>query len=171
MPGSGCFIFAWVQISRRTVVVVWALGPLCADAQTWSSQTLTNGLCETTAIDIYLISPHPSTVSAMATHHPLSFLFLFTSLGMGDARGPLAGLSYRPTHRCRGAEEREGEGERETERGEGHAKGFGRCEETHTSLCFHLSAWWTIMLATWLRKKGHVFLCHSQRCNGNRLIT
>lgn len=36
-------------------------------AQCWCSdselQTLTNGLCETTAIDIHLISPRPSTVS------------------------------------------------------------------------------------------------------------
>lgn len=34
--------------------------------QTASLQTLTNGLCETTAIDIYLTSPHPSTVSTTA---------------------------------------------------------------------------------------------------------
>ena len=41
------------------VVVVETPGRL----QTASLQTLSNGLCETTAIDIYLISPQPSTVS------------------------------------------------------------------------------------------------------------
>lgn len=60
-------------------MVVETLGRL----QTASLQTLTNGLCETTAIDIYLISPHPSTVSTnvKASYHPLSVL----SSGMGDA--------------------------------------------------------------------------------------
>lgn len=46
----------------------WCKSPglLYADAQTASLQTLTNGLCETTAIDIYLISPCPNTVSTMS---------------------------------------------------------------------------------------------------------
>ena len=35
----------------------------CSDSKL---QTLTNELCETTAIDIYLISPHPTTVSTMS---------------------------------------------------------------------------------------------------------
>lgn len=47
-------------------MVVQTPGLLCADVQTASLQTLTNGLCETTAIDIYLISPRPSTVSTMS---------------------------------------------------------------------------------------------------------
>lgn len=95
MHGSGCFIFAWVQFSRRTVVVQTP-GLLCADVQTASLQTETNGLCETTAIDINLISPRPSTVSTMsrASHHPLRFLllFLFEPIGTDDAKGhsPLA---------------------------------------------------------------------------------
>lgn len=70
----------------------------CSDSEL---QTLTNELCETTAIDIYLISPHPATVSTVkASHHPLSLFFLFPSLAMADAsphpsltspRGPLIG--------------------------------------------------------------------------------
>lgn len=52
--------------------------------------------------------------------------------------------------------------EREKVRGrwrgaEGQTKSFRHCEETHTSLCFHLSAWWTIILTTWLRKKNTFF--------------
>lgn len=39
-----------------------------------------------------------------------------------------------------GQREGEGEGEREMERGEGQTKSSRHCEETHTSLCFHLSA-------------------------------
>lgn len=58
MRGSGCFISARVRFSERTVVVVQTPGLL----QTASLQTLTNGLCETTAIDIYLISPQPGAV-------------------------------------------------------------------------------------------------------------
>lgn len=66
------------------------LGLLCADVQTASLQTVTNGLCETTAIDINLISPRPSIVSTMsrASHHPLRFLFLFFEpIGTDDAKG------------------------------------------------------------------------------------
>lgn len=41
-------------------------GQLCTDVHTASLQTLTNGLCETTAIDIELIFPRLSTVSTTA---------------------------------------------------------------------------------------------------------
>lgn len=41
-------------------------GQLCADVHTARLQTLTNGLCETTAIDTELISPRLSTVSTTA---------------------------------------------------------------------------------------------------------
>lgn len=161
MPGSGCFIFAWVQFSRRTVVVVQTPGLLCADARTASSQTLSNGLCETTAINIYLISPHRSTVSQRQGYSSSSEFFVsFFKPMYGWCQGPprFACFSYRPTHRCPRAEEREGEGESEMERGEGQTKSSRRCEETHTSLCFHLSAWWTIIFTTWLRRKRtHVF--------------
>ena len=60
---------------------------------------------------------------------------------MGDARGPppRSLLLKAPPIGAPG-QRREGEGEREMERGEGQTKGFRRCEETHTSLCFHLSA-------------------------------
>lgn len=54
----------------------------------WDSklQTLTNELCETTAIDIYLISPHPTTVSTTSRLAIilLNLFFLFSVLGMGD---------------------------------------------------------------------------------------
>lgn len=62
---------------------------------------------------------------------------------------PLACTSWRPTQRCPRAEEKEGEGERETERGEGQTKSFRHRGEMHTSLCFHLSAWWTFSLTIW----------------------
>lgn len=66
MRGSGCFISAWVRVSGRTVVVVVVVEvETLGQLQTASLQTLTNGLCETTAIDIYLISPHPSTVTTL----------------------------------------------------------------------------------------------------------
>lgn len=77
-------------------MVLQTLGLLCADAQAARLQTLTDGLCETTAIDIYLISPHPSTVSTMSRLAVvlLSF-FSFSSpaYSVGDARGPLAHFS------------------------------------------------------------------------------
>lgn len=108
-------------------------------------------------------SPKHCLNNVKASHHPLRFLFLFSSLCMGDARAPLTHFSLRPTHRCPRAEEREGEGER----GEGQTKSFRHCKETHTSLCFHLSAWWTIILSTWLReKRTHSFLYYSLSCDG-----
>lgn len=93
-------------------MVVETLGRL----QTASLQTLTNGLCETTAIDIYLISPHPSTVSTnvKASYHPLSVL----SSGMGDAmRTPPPSLhtSFLLPWGGREKKEQERESEREGE--------------------------------------------------------
>lgn len=154
MRSSGCLISAWVQFSGRTVVVVQT--PRLLQTANW--QTLTNGLCETTAIDIYLISPHPSIVSTTSSLAIILRVFAsFSSArGTGDARRPppfTSVLSWRPTHLCSGAEEREGEGEREMERGEGQTKSFGHCGETYTSLCFHLSAGWSMILATRPRKE------------------
>lgn len=156
-----------VQFSRRTVVVVQTPGLLCADAQTASCRHWLMGYVRPPPL-IFTSFLFVQALSQQNRGQPSSFgfFFLFSSLGMGDARGPLALLSLRPTHRCPRVEEREGEGER----GEGQTKSFRRCEETHTSLCFHLSGWWTIILTTWLRKeKTHGFLYHSLRCDGNKL--
>lgn len=103
----------------------------CSDSEL---QTLTNGLCETTAIDIYLISPGPSTVST--TSRLAIILCFFFKPRYGRCQGaPLAHSSWRPTHRCPSAEEREGEGEREMVRGQKVRLKASGIVEKHTLLC------------------------------------
>lgn len=124
----------------------------CSDSEL---PTLTNGLCETTAIDIYPISPGPSTVSTTSglAIILLAFCFFFKTR-YGWCHGPPSPASPKgppivPQGRGVRGKRWEGDGER----GEGQTKSSRRCEETHTSLCFHLSAWWTIILSIWLTEE------------------
>ena len=137
MRSSGCFIFARPRFSGRTVVVVRTPGLRCTGVQTLSLQTLTNGLCETTAIDIYLISPRPSAVSTMwrltITLLGYCFFFFFFQVQVwvmpgGPCCSPL--LKAHPMV-PRGRGER-GRGEKVKLKAPGTVK-------KHTSLCFPLS--------------------------------
>lgn len=175
MPGSGCFIFAWVQFSRRTVVVVQTPGLLCADARTASSQTLTNGLCETTAIDIYLISPRRSTVSQRQGNSSSSefFCFFFQAKvrvmpGAPSLRSLL--LQAHPSvPQGRGERgrrwERDGEGRRSNQKLE------ALWRNTHFSVfsLVCLMNYHSHYMAE--EKKDTCFLYHSLRCDGNNLQT
>lgn len=98
MRGSGCFIFERVRFSRRTVVLVRA--PRGCSLLTFRQPARRHWqmwLRETTAIDIYLISPRPSTVSTwsrLASRHPLKVSFFFSSPGRWCQGSP----PHPPTH-------------------------------------------------------------------------
>lgn len=113
-------------------------------------------------------SPEHCLNNVKASHHPLRFLFLFLSLCMGDARGPLTRCFLRPTHRCPGAEEREGEGER----GEGQSKSFRHCEETHFAVfsLVCLMNYHTLNMAGEGKKRTR-FLYYGFKCEGNKWVT
>lgn len=161
MRGSGCFTFARPRFSGRTVVVVRTPGLLCTGVQTPSLQTLTNGLCETTAIDIYLISPRPSAVSTMwrltITLWGYCFFFFFSKCRYGWCQGGPCCSPLLKAHPLvpRGRGER-GRGEKVKLKAPGTAK-------KHTSLCFPLSTWWSIILTTRWRKERTClfFILHS----------
>lgn len=136
MPGSGCFIFARVRSCRRTVVAVRNPGAAlrrCSDSEL---QTLTNGLCETTAIDIYLISPRLSSVSTMS--RPAIILWVLVSFfrcRYGWCQGPP--LLTSPTGPPIGAPGQRGEREKVRGRWRGEKvrlKASGAVEK-HTPLC------------------------------------
>lgn len=158
-------IYAWLGLlyfrsATRTVVALRTSGRFRADAPTTSRRPWLMGFFETTAIDIYVISTGPSTVS---TKSRLAIILLglffvsFSSPRYGWCQGPLP-KTHPPVPRGRRGRGRRWEGD--GGRGEGQTKSSRRWEETHTSLCFHLSAWWTIILRTCPRRKKRWTFLH-----------
>lgn len=99
----------------------------------------------------FLLTPALSR-QCRGSYHPLRVL----SLGMGDARRnpPSLHTSFLLPW---GKWEKERERVKERERGEGQSKSFRRGEGTYTSPCFHLSAWWSMIPTTRLRKERTLF--------------
>lgn len=168
MLGSGCFIFARVRFSRRTVVVVQTPGLLCADFQTASLQTLTNGLCETTAIDIYLISPRPSTVSTMSRLAIILWgfcFFFFFKPRYGWCQGPPSLASPKGPPIGAPGRRRESEKVRGRWRGEKVKLKASGVVKKHTRLCVFTCLLDEVSFSLHDRgKKGHMgffFILHS----------
>lgn len=90
---------------------------------------------------LHFSSPDHCLSNLKASHHLWVFCFFFQAEVWAMLEPPHSLL--RLTLWCPRAEEREGEGEKEmeVEGGGSQTKSFRHCEETHTSLCFNLSAW------------------------------